>query len=209
MSKHSYRWMTLAAVLAAAVACTSTTFDSTWRSPEARPLQLTGRKVLAVFVARDQGRRRRGEDAMVREIQARGAQAVASYTVLSEQEARDPEGSKAKLQQLGFAGAVVMRVVGRETEVTYEPGVVWTRPYYRHFWGGYWVWGWGHVWEPGYLRADRVVKVETLVYSLEQDQLVWAGVSRTVNPDRIDDLVADLAKAVTRQLQKSGLLASA
>jgi hypothetical protein len=205
MRNKTYRLGAVAVLLAAAVACSTTTFESTWRSPEARPLRLTGKKVVAVFVGRNGTRRRRAEDAMVREIQARGAQAVPSYTVLTEEQAKDPEASKAKLEQLGFAGAVVMRVVGTETELTYEPGI-WTRPYYRHFWGGYWAWGWGRVWEPGYLRADKVVRVETLVYSLEQDQLVWAGVSRTMNPDRIDDLIADLAKAVTSQMEKDGLL---
>jgi len=66
-------------------------------------------------------------------------------------------------------------VVGRERQVSYEPGVVWVGPHYRRFWGGYWGYGWGTVYEPGYLREDKVVSVETLVYSFEQDELVWAG----------------------------------
>ena len=53
---------------------------------------------------------------------------------------------------------------------------------------------------------DKVVKVETLVYSLVQDQLVWAGVSRTVDPARIDDFITELAAAVTNQMAKEGLL---
>jgi hypothetical protein len=90
-----------------------------------------------------------------------------------------------------------MRVVGRETQYSYEPAVVWARPHYRHFWGGYWRWGWDTVYEPTYLQVDRVVKVETLVYSLVQDQLVWAGVSRTVDPAHIEDFIGELAQAVT------------
>src|SRR5262249_25008093 len=175
--KRTRFWFRPALAIAALVSvfCSSTTFVSTWRSPSARPLRLTGRKVVAVFMSRRPAIRRRAEDAMAREITARRAQGVPSYTVLSDEEVRDREASKAKLASLGFSGAVVMRVVARETQVSYEPGVLWTRPYYQHFWGGYWAWGWGTVYEPGYLREDRVVKVETLIYSFEQDELVWAG----------------------------------
>jgi hypothetical protein len=186
-------------------ACATTTFQSTWRSPDARPLRLAGAKVLAVFVHRDLTLRRRGEDAMVREITARGAQGTPSYTVLSDSELRDRDAARSKAEQLGFQGAVVMRVVGSETQYTFEPAY-WGRPHYRRFWGGYWGWGWGAVYEPGYLREDKIVKVETLVYSLEQDQLVWAGVSRTFNPSEIEGFVSELAAAITNELEKAGLL---
>ena len=195
----------------ATFACSTTTFESTWKSPDARPLQLTGKKVVALFLSKSPATRRRAEDAMAREITARGAQGIPAYTVLSDTEIKDRDASRAKLESMGFSGVVVMRVVGRETQYTYEPGVVWGRPYYRHFWGGggYWGWGWGTVWEPGYLTADRVVKVETLVYSFEQDELVWAGVSRTLDPSKIEDFIGELATEITKQMTKDGLLKSA
>ena len=191
-----------AALLASA--CSTTRFQSTWRDPEARPLRLTGAQVVAAFVGRNESTRRAAEEAMAREITARGARGVPSYTVLDAGELRDRERAKEKLERLGFDGAVVMRVVGSETQVSYQPGY-WNRPYYRTFWG-YWGWGWGRVAEPGYLRADRIVSVETLVYSLRQDRLVWAGISRTVDPARIDSFVSELANGVSRQLEKEGLL---
>lgn len=196
---------TIAALIVATLACSTTTFESTWRDPEARPIQLAGKKVVGIFMSRNPATRRAAEDAMAREITARGGQGVPGYTLVSDAEVKDQDAVKAKLDRLGFSGVVVMRVVGREKEVTYEPGVVWARPYYRHFWGGYWAWGWGRVYDPGYLKVDRVVKVETLVYSLEQDALVWAGVSRTVDPARIDEFIGDLAKAVSNQMAKEGI----
>lgn len=200
-------WMIpiLAALALSPLACSTTTFESTWRSPEAQPLQLTGQKVVGLFLSKSPVIRHRAEDAMAREISARGAQGVPAYTVLSDEEVKDQESARAKLEKLGFGGVVVMRVVGRETQYSYEPGIVWSRPYYRRFWGGYWRWGWDTVYEPGYLTVDKVVKVETLVYSLVQDQLVWAGVSRTVDPSRIEDFIGELAEAVTKQMDKDGL----
>ena len=195
----------LVALAAGSLACATTTFESTWRSPDARPLRLTGRKVVGLFLGKNPVTRRRAEDAMAREISARGAQGVPAYTVLSDDEVKDEALARKQLESLAFSGCVVMRVVGRETQYTYEPGAVWARPYYRHFWHGYWGWGWGTVWEPGYLREDKIVKVETLVYSFEQDDLVWAGVSRTVDPAQIESFIGELAAAVSKQMAKDGL----
>ncbi len=206
MKKRSGIW-TLCIVTAVALACSTTTFQSTWRSPDARPLRLTGRKVVAVVISRNATFRHRAEEALAREISARGAQGVPAYAVISDDDVKNQEEARAKFEKLGFSGAVVMRIVGSETQYTYEPGIVWGRPHYNHFWGGYWGWGWGTVWEPAYLTVDKIVKVETLVYSLEQDQLVWAGVSRTVDPQQVDSFIAELSAAVSDQMVKDGLLA--
>ena len=184
----------------------TTTFQSSWRNPDARPLQLANRKVAAVFVTRDPLLRRRTEDAMAREITARGAIGIPSYTFLADSEIRDRDAAKARADALGCAGAVVMRIVGSETQYGYPASVIWVGPSYHRFWGGYWGWGWNGAWDPVYLRAERTVKVETLVYSLEQDELVWAGVTRTIEPGRVEDFVAELANVVSRRMVREGLI---
>ena len=208
MRKAVFIRLALLAVSALAwLGCATTTFESSWRNPEAQPLRLGGRKVVAVFVSRDPLRRRLAEDALAREITARGAQGVAAYTFLSDREVRDRDLARAKAEELGFAGAVVMREVGSETHYTYAgSSIIWADPAYRRLWGGYWRWGWGLATEPGYLVVDRIVKVETLVYSLEQDQLVWAGLSHTINPGETNELIAELAVAVSKQMRRDGLL---
>lgn len=198
----------LFAVAALVSSCATTEFQSTWKSPTAQPLQLRGRKVVAVFINPDSMLRRRAEDAMAREISARGAEGVPAYTFLSDRAIRDPEMARAKAQELGFAAAAVMRIVGSKTVYTHVhmPGPVWVGPPYQRFWGGYWGWGWGAVWQPGYLAVDRVVKVETLIYSLDNDELVWAGVSRTFDPGRIESFISELAVAVSEQLARERLI---
>jgi len=48
--------------------------------------------------------------------------------------------------------------------------------------------------------------VASSALSLEQDQLVWAGVSKTVNPEKLGDFIAELAKSASREMAKEGLL---
>jgi hypothetical protein len=206
MSKRLILTSFIALSFAAASGCATTTFQSTWRAPGARPLQLNGKKVVGLFVSKNPGTRRIAEDAMAREISIRGAQGIPAYTVLSDEEIQNREQAQKKLDGLGFAGGVVMRVVGRETQYRYEPGYWSGYPHYRRFWGGYWAWGWGHVYEPTYLTVDHIVTVETLVYSFEQDELVWAGVSRTLDPTHLDAFIAELAEGVSKQMARDDLL---
>jgi hypothetical protein len=199
------RWaVALACVLS--FSCSTTEFVSTWRSPTAQPLRLAGTKVVAVFMSKNESVRRHAEDAMAREITRRGAQGVASYTVIDERLIRDEKFARSAFERLGFAGSVVMRVVGSQTQVYYQPSYWTAYPYYGHFWGGYWGWGWGSVYAPGYLETEKVVSVETLIYSLRQDQLVWAGVSRTIDPSNLDSFIEELASAITDQMKSDGLL---
>src|ERR1700693_2656717 len=124
------RFLTAAMALAT-FACATTTFQSTWRDPEARPLRLTGRKVVGLFVCKDPVRRRRAEDALAREISARGAQGAPSCTALSDEEIKDQEAVRTKLDRLGFSGVVVMRVVGRQTQYTVVQPAFWGSPHHR------------------------------------------------------------------------------
>ena len=60
------------------------------------------------------GLRHTAEDAMARELTSRGGQGVPAYTILSDQEVKDPEASKAKLQaHNGYKVALVRALMQR------------------------------------------------------------------------------------------------
>jgi hypothetical protein len=61
----------------------------------------------------------------------------------------------------------------------------------------------------GEIRTDTIVVVETLIYSLKQNKLVWGGQSRTTNPKNVDQLVKKLAAAAATELEKQGLITAA
>ena len=54
---------------------------------------------------------------------------------------------------------------------------------------------------------DTLVSVETTVYSLDRDELIWSGTSRTTNPENLADLVKEVADATVKEMVKQGLLA--
>jgi hypothetical protein len=188
-------------------ACATTGFVSTWKAPDATPLQLNGAKVAAVVMIGNEAARRAAEDALAREITAHGAQGVAMYTIRPEARPDNEQAVRAAVEGAGVAGAVVMRPVGKEKEVVATP-VAYGGPMYGGYWGGYYGYGWGSPYAYGgtEIRTDTIVSIETLVYSLRQNKLVWAGQSRTTNPTGVDQLVKETSTAVALELQKQGLI---
>jgi len=186
-------------------ACT-TGLVSSWKAPDAEPFRLRGEKVAAVVMAVDPTVRLAGEDALARELSARGAVGVPMYTLLA---GADPDEAKARAaaEQAGIVGVVVLRPVHIDKEISSRPGA-YSGPAYGPFWGGYYGHGWGAPWSSGRteIRTDTIVVVETLVYSLAQNKLVWGGQSKTRNPASVDGLIENTARQVADELVRQGLI---
>jgi hypothetical protein len=201
----------VAAVLTAA-ACATTSFQSTWKAPEVGPLNLSGKKVAALVISGDKGFRLPAEDELARQITAQGAEGVAAYTIVPDDVIKDQEKSKALMDAAGVAGVVSMRVVSNEQRITSTPSSFWMGPPHAAFWGrpgwgrpGYWGWGWGFAYTPA-IRTDRLVSVETLIFDLAQDRLVWVATSETTNPSNVQGLVRELSRAAASQMRRQGLI---
>lgn len=66
--------------------------------------------------------------------------------------------------------------------------------------------GVGHAYDPGITREDEVVVVETLVFSVPQNKLLWAGVTETTNPKNATQVIKDVVAATVREMEKQGLV---
>lgn len=188
------------------LAAASTRFVSTWKNPLAGEIGKGDMKVAAFVVTQDESMRLGPEETLATELRNRGVDCIAGYTVLPGELARDQEKAKEFLQNAGITGAILMRVISNDKETTYVPGMAWyATSYYPTFWG-YWNYGWSAVYTPGYLRTDQVVAIETLVYSIEDDKLLWAGRSETTNPKDIRKFVKNLVSEAGKKMRKDGLV---
>jgi len=188
-------------VVVGALGCATTQFKSTWRDPTAQPIPLRGQKVAAFMISPNESTRRAGEDILARELTARGVTGIPGYQLTGAQPIKDSEALRRQLAQAGIEGSVIMRVVDRRQEVNYIPG----GPAYGSMYG-YWDYGWGVAGSPGYLTTDTIVSVETLVYSIRQDKLLWGGVSDTLDPRNLDSFIQDIVKAAGKEMRKAGLV---
>jgi hypothetical protein len=189
------------AVAVGALGCATTQFKSTWKDPTAQPVTLHGQKVAAFVITPVESLRRASEDILARELSARGVQGIPGYQLTGAQPVRDSETLRRTLEQAGVEGSVIMRVVDRRQELNYVPG----GPSYGTMWG-YWDYGWGMASGPGYLQTDTIVSIETLVYSIPQDKLLWGGVSETTNPSNLDAFIKEIVKAAGEEIRRAGLV---
>jgi hypothetical protein len=194
MKTHPLRsfWLAAAAIaVAVAAGCATTHIVSAWKDPAFANVAF--RKVLVVFQHRDPGLRRVLENEMASDI----PNAVPAHRIFRDEEIRDLELVKSRVRQEGFDSAVIMRVARVEREVSYVPGMVHWAPAYSRFWG-YWGYGWGLVYDPGYLRTDRIVNVVTHVYSIADDKLVWASQSETFNPTSLREAISEVVRVTAK-----------
>lgn len=179
-------------------------FKSTWKADGAKPLNFRGKKVLALVITDDQSLQVSAEEALARELTALGVDGVAAYRLIPGPELRDKDKAKGWVTRADVVGVVAMRPLGAEKQVSYTPDM-WISPYYGSFWN-YYGYGWNSMYIAGSVREDTVVSVETLVFSVPEDKLLWAGVSEKTNPKTLQKLVADLVKESVKELGKVGLV---
>jgi hypothetical protein len=189
-------------------ACASTRINSSWKAPDARPMTLApGDKVVAMIVSPNEATRRAAEAALATELDKRGLKGIPAYTLIPTEEIKDKDKAKARIEEAGAAAVVVMRVTNAKQEIS-ASGPMYVGPSYGGFWGGYYGYGWGAAYSPGYLRTDTIVYIETLVYDLKQDKLIWAGQSDTMNPTSAESLVKELAQVSVAEMKKQGVIAA-
>jgi hypothetical protein len=202
--RHSVLLSVTAAVALSVTLFAAPKFISTWKAPEAAGTSFVGKKVAALIISNDQSLRVSGEEALVRELAAIGlTQAVASYRIVPPEELRDTDKARAWYERAGVEGLVAMRLVKADQRKTWTPST-WSSGYYSTL-SGFYGYGWGsvYVYDPGYTREERVAVIETLVFSVPQNKLLWAAVTETINPKSaaraIEEVVAETVKEMTRQ----------
>jgi hypothetical protein len=194
------RLLATAAMVLMVGGCASTRFTTVWRDPAAGAMPFE--KVFVVAVMPEEPVKRSAEDLLVRQLAPTGA--TPEYAVISPQEARDRRRAEARVKELGFDAALVMRLARVDHAWGYHPAH-WPPPYYS-FWG-YYDYAYPLAYEPAYIVVDTVVQFETNLYRVADGKLVWSGLSETFNPGSASELVGEVAAAVGRELREQGLIA--
>jgi len=189
-------------IAATLVGCASTEIVKTWMEPKSSVQPSPTNKVLAIALVKDETSRRVIEDELVKRL---NSNAVASYTILSSEMLKDTSGAmlSQKIKQDKFNYVLLMRLADVEKETSYVQGT--TTGYYGGY-GRYYGYGAGMYTSPGYYTTDKNYFVETAVYSIEPDKLLWTGTTKTVNPSKLEKTINEIADVVTQKMQKDGFL---
>lgn len=204
--------------LLALVACktTQTNFSQSYRNPGYE--ETVFKKVMVIAVASDQERRKAFEDALTGAIGSQGGAAQASIEVLPHEEQITEDQLHAAIDDGGFDAVLLSRLMSVDKDTQYTPPKKYNKPRTRYYpaapaWGhgyhgfyGFYGTTFAEVHEPGYFDTSTTLTLETNLYSVATDELVWTGRSETIDPESIEDARASVTQAVAKKLKEERLI---
>jgi hypothetical protein len=217
VSKFSFgKLVVFSFTLFAIAACSETTthISQSYRNPGFE--QTVFKKLFVIGVGDTQERRKAFEDDFVAAIVAQGGSATTSWTVLPKAEQLTEEEIRSAVEAGGFDGVLISRLLSVDKEKEYTPGSTYYNAKTNYYGGGY---GYGYggyygfygttyakMHEPGYFETSTTIRVETNLYSIASDELVWNGQSDTIDPKSISDARASVTAAVAKKLKEEKLI---
>ncbi|HUW76823.1 MAG TPA: hypothetical protein VMV70_09080 [Gallionella sp.] len=184
-------------------ACASTQLTSVWKDPS---YQTRPAKILVIGMARSPLNRRLFEDEFVRQLEAHGTSAIASYTVLTDAQQGDQAVIAKKVAELGADAVLITRLVSKKVVQVYVPGTPYYPPPYYDTWPDYYVYGYRYMYTPGYIANDEYAVIETNLYDAKTDRLIWAASSETGINDSNKNLIKSYIKVMVNNMIGLGLL---
>ena len=201
------------AVLALSGCGSNTSIVNSWRDPNITVAQEHFKKVLVVALVKDEASRRTAEN----RIAASNPIFKTSYQYLNETTKQLTQDQKLKiLQDENFDGVITLRLVSKEKETNYVPGT-YTGMYYGGFDGmyaGMYGYGFGnwygmyspYFYDPGYYQETTSYMVETNIFSLKENKLIWTGTTKSEYVNDLGSTVDAIMEAVVKEMRKDGSL---
>lgn len=206
----------IALLLVFLVSCSSgTTIVSSWRDPDTTTAKEEFKKILVVALVKDEATRRTSEN----RIASIGPKFNSSYAILNGTNLDLTKEQKLKiLQDENYDAVITMRLVDTQKETSYVPGTNTSIYYGGMGYGGMYGYGYGFgnwygmyspmYYDPGYYQETTYYMVETNVFSLKANKLVWTGTTKSANTSTQDLglLVDSIIATVMEEMKKDGFI---
>lgn len=131
---------------------------------------------------------------------------VVSYDYLDKDiSVKSEEVIRQKIKQDGFDGAITMRLMDVDKErVKYRSNNSMS-PYFNTF-SGYYFFNWPYYANSSYYSTTKTYTVETIVFSISEDKVIWTGTTQTTDPDGLTKMTEEIAKVVYDKMIKDGFI---
>ena len=196
-------WAVLAFLSVLLAACSTTQIKSVWKDPA---YQGHPQRVMVISVTKEPIYRRIFEDEFVLQLKARGTDAIASYTLLSDKNQDDPAEIAKMVKQLGADTVLVSRLVSKRSVKVYYPATVTHRPHYYGKWPDYYRHGYEIINTPGYVTKYEYALMENNFYDAQTDNLLWAATTDTGVENLNQALIKPYIGTILNMMVDYGLL---
>ena len=119
----------------------------------------------------------------------------------------DVENFKKAVIGSGAEIVTITRLVDVASETIYHPGTTAYVPAAGYYgMGAYYHSSYMMVSDPGYVSESKIYKVETNVYDVKTEKLIWSGLSHTTDPSNFQEAAASIAQLVVGEMIKMKII---
>jgi hypothetical protein len=191
--------------IVAASSCASTKITSVWMDKDKAGTSYNN--FLVIGISNEDHNRRLFETHFADQLNAAGVSGTVSFTLVPDATQINRETVAAAIKGKNIDAVIVTHLVAVDEQTVYRESMGY-RPTYSHYdvLYDYYPYVKGNVYQPGYYTTHEIVRLETNLYEVESEQLVWTAQSKTFAPDSADEVIADLVKLVIKDLKEKGLI---
>jgi len=213
--QHIYKVVLLSGVAFLLSSCANTKISQSWVEPNHTK---SYNDLLIIGIAESEQSRRAYESYFITELEEHKIEAVASYTLIKSNEKMDRDTVVKAIDGLEIDAVLVTHMVAVDEETVYRPGNYGYGYGSVGYGGGYY--GGGHygglysyyphvnsyVHKPGYYTTHETYTLESNLYDVASEELIWSARTRTFSPESVDEVIVDLTKLLIKDLEDKGLI---
>jgi len=203
---HVILWFTAVFLLSS---CTNTKISQSWVEPSN---EKSYNDLLIIGIGESEQNRRAYESYFVEELGKLKIESVASYKLIKSNETIDRDTVLKAIEGLDIDGVIVTHLVAVDEETVYR------QTGYGGMYGGYYGAGYygsmysyyphvnSYVHDPGYYSTHETYTIETTLYDVKSEELVWTARTRTFSPESVDEVITDLTKLLISDMEEKNLI---
>ena len=194
-----------AAVVGLVSACGSTTqLLNVWSDVQ---YEETIDRIMVVGMAQQPATRRSFEDELAARFELNKVKAFSSARLIPADKELDQQTIRRAVEENGIEAVLITRMISIDKESNWVRGETYTVPrtYYDNMYGYYFS-AYEYVHEPGYLVDYTIVNLETNIYDVASEQLIWSAVSESFDPRSVTEIIDTLGLAIMNDLKQAGFL---
>lgn len=193
-------------VLFLLTSCANTKISQSWVEPDNTK---SYNDLLIIGISQSEQNRRAYETHFVKELKSMGTEAISSYKLIKSSEKINRDNVAKAIKGMDIDGVIVTHMVAVTEETIYRPAMDYMPIYSYGYYGGlysYYPHVSTYVHRPGYYTRHETYTIETNLYDVESEELVWSARSRTFSPESVDEVIVDLTKLLIKDLADNNLI---
>lgn len=213
-NQHICKIVLLSGVTLLLSSCANTKISQSWVEPNHNK---SYNDLLIIGIGESEQNRRAYESYFTTELKEHKIESVASYTLIKSSEKFDRDTVLKAIDGLEIDAVIVTHMVAVDEETVYRPSggygygsVGYGGGYYggAHYGGlySYYPHVNSYVHNPGYYTTHETYTLETNLYDVASEELIWSARSRTFSPESVEEVIVDLTKLLIKDLEEKNLI---